>query len=92
MMTRTHVTCVNCGEEFVRGGNYHGNYFPECHEAWLSEEPYYEGDTDEGPRPFGHRSPSSVESESSTGTENGSDDNNGDSNTNSASSRFNANE
>ncbi|ERG96135.1 hypothetical protein [Haloquadratum walsbyi] len=91
-MTRTHVACVNCGKEFVRGGNYHGNYCPECHEAWLSEEPDTKADSDEGPRPFGHRSPSSVESGSSTGTEDESEDSDGDSDTNSASSNFSANE
>ncbi|WP_144902422.1 DUF7564 family protein [Halobellus captivus] len=37
-MTRTHVTCLDCGTEFVRPNGYDGNYCPSCHESWTAEE------------------------------------------------------
>ena len=33
-MTRTSVTCLDCGTEFVRPNGYQGNYCQSCHEAW----------------------------------------------------------
>ncbi|WP_311173036.1 DUF7564 family protein [Halobellus ordinarius] len=60
-MTRTRVTCLDCGTEFVRPTGYAGNYCPDCHEAWATEERAVDDDTDEsaGPRRFtGHTTPS----------------------------------
>jgi hypothetical protein len=31
-MTRAHVTCLDCGTEFVRPSGYQGNYCQSCHE------------------------------------------------------------
>ena len=45
-MTRTRVTCLDCGTEFVRPNGYGGNYCPECHESWTAEDD--RGSTDGG--------------------------------------------
>jgi uncharacterized Zn finger protein (UPF0148 family) len=36
-MTRTRVTCLDCGTEFVRPNGYEGNYCPDCHESWAKD-------------------------------------------------------
>jgi len=46
-MTRTHVTCLDCGTEFVRPNGYGGNYCRSCHEAWIDAA---ESDADAEPR------------------------------------------
>ncbi|SDX63369.1 DUF7564 family protein [Halobellus clavatus] len=56
-MTRSHVTCLDCGTEFVRPTGYQGNYCPECHEAWAAEA---DGREDAGPRRLGGRTKPSV--------------------------------
>ncbi|QCC48600.1 DUF7564 family protein [Halobellus limi] len=48
-MTRTRVTCLDCGTEFVRPNGYDGNYCPECHESWTTDDDD-RGSTD-GPEP-----------------------------------------
>jgi len=37
-MTRTRVTCLDCGTEFVRPNGYDGNYCLSCHESWAAED------------------------------------------------------
>ena len=45
-MTRTRVTCLDCGTEFVRPNGYEGNYCPSCHEAWSAADEDREGDAE----------------------------------------------
>ena len=48
-MTRTRVTCLDCGTEFARPNGYRGNYCQSCHEAWTDATAEQEGD-DADPR------------------------------------------
>lgn len=62
-MSRTRVTCLDCGTEFVRPNGYEGNYCPSCHRAWSDAAEDSESDADvdaepRGPHPAG---PSSTE-------------------------------
>jgi len=54
-MTRSRVTCLDCGAAFVRPNGYQGNYCPDCHESWTDEH-----DADPEPRPLGGRTTPSV--------------------------------
>lgn len=49
-MTRTRVTCLDCGSEFVRPDGYRGNYCQSCHEAWTDAATDQESDDDSEPR------------------------------------------
>jgi len=49
-MTRTHVTCLDCGTEFLRPNGYQGNYCQSCHEAWIDATADQEGDDESEPR------------------------------------------
>ncbi|MFD1685421.1 DUF4685 domain-containing protein [Halobellus litoreus] len=46
-MTRTHVTCLDCGTEFVRPNGYAGNYCLSCHESWTADEDSRSSSTEE---------------------------------------------
>ncbi len=55
-MTRTRVTCLDCGTEFVRPNGYQGNYCQSCHEAWTdaaSDRDAPDGSEPRGPHPAG---------------------------------------
>ncbi|RLM59816.1 hypothetical protein DVK02_03550 [Halobellus sp. Atlit-31R] len=58
-MTRSHVTCLDCGTEFVRPKSYHGNYCLSCHEAWASDADDREP-AEAGPRRLDRRTTPSV--------------------------------
>lgn len=65
-MTRTRVTCLDCGTEFVRPNGYQGNYCPSCHESWTDAAAGQEGGDDaeaRGPHPSGAPSPPQVDDE-----------------------------
>jgi len=65
-MTRTHVTCLDCGTEFLRPNGYQGNYCQSCHEAWTDATADQEGDDDSeprGPHPAGTPSTRRVDDE-----------------------------
>jgi hypothetical protein len=64
-MTRTHVTCVNCGEEFVRDADYHGNYCQSCHTSWIDEEMHADESDQSSLPPSGSRHSSSKEEDTS---------------------------
>ncbi len=49
-MTRTRVTCLDCGTEFARPNGYQGNYCQSCHDAWTDTAADQEGDDDSEPR------------------------------------------
>ncbi|GGJ11905.1 hypothetical protein GCM10008995_22250 [Halobellus salinus] len=49
-MTRTRVTCLDCGAEFVRPNGYQGNYCQSCHEAWIDTAADRDGDDGSNPR------------------------------------------
>lgn len=50
-MTRTRVTCLDCGTEFVRPNGYDGNYCPSCHESWTADEDEHDRDAEGGTGP-----------------------------------------
>jgi|JXWS01.1.fsa_nt_gb hypothetical protein len=55
-MTRAHVTCLDCGAEFVRSNGYQGNYCQSCHEEWTDTAPDHASDDNpesHGPHPAG---------------------------------------
>jgi len=58
-MTRAHVTCLDCGTEFVRPNGYGGNYCLSCHESWAADADERESD-ETGPRRLRRRTTPSV--------------------------------
>lgn len=59
-MTRSRVTCLDCGTEFVRPSGYEGNYCPDCHESWAGVADERDADADSEPRRPGGRTTPSV--------------------------------
>ena len=63
-MSRTRVTCLDCGTEFARPNGYQGNYCQSCHEAWTDAVADQDDDAEpRGAHPTGTASTRHVDDE-----------------------------